>query len=150
MMISCQEHRTVGRYRGWWVEGLGDEGLHKTFVRVELPFFLSADSLCKPEATKQKSGSTLTTHHLIPDFWSVPHILINSCILGHYTSTSKWDWRQHYLSSLNCYKRLEFDRPKLNLQMMVDVKKYIFANPASKQLYQRCPKRGINWWKMCY
>lgn len=88
-MLSCQEHGTVGTYRGWLVEGLGDEGLHKTFVCVELPFFLPADSLCKPEATKQKSGSTLTTHHLIPDFWSVPHILINSCILGQYACALK-------------------------------------------------------------
>lgn len=88
-MLSCQERGAAGTYSGWWIERLGDEGLHKTFVRVELPFFIPADSLCKPEATKRKSGSTLTTHHLIPDFWSVPHILINSRILGEYTSALK-------------------------------------------------------------
>ena len=75
MMLSCQEHRTVGTYKGWWVEGLGDEEFAQTlFVWVGMPFFLPADSLCKTEEAKQKSGSTLTAHHLILDFWSVPHI----------------------------------------------------------------------------
>lgn len=117
MMLSCQEHRTVGTYSGCWVKGLGEEGLYKTFVWVELPFFLPADSLCKPEATEWKSGSTLTSHHLIPDFWSVAHILINSCILREYTCSLKWAWRQQYLSSPNCYKLPEYDRPKLNFWM---------------------------------
>lgn len=68
-------HRTVGTYKGWWVEGLGDEEFAQTlFVWVGMPFFLPTDSLCKPEEAEQKSGSTLTAHHLILDFWSVPHI----------------------------------------------------------------------------
>lgn len=130
-----------------WMVGRAIRGTRvctKLLFEWSCHFFLPADSLCKPEATKRKSGSTLTTHHLIPDFWSVPHILINSCILGEYTSALKWDWRQQYLSPLNCYKLQEYDGPKLNLGMVVEVKEYIFANAAYKQLYQRCPKRDIN------
>lgn len=69
-MLRCYEQRTVGKCCGCWEEGLGEDGLHKkkTFVWVELPFFLPADSLCKLEATKWKSGFILTNHHLIFDF----------------------------------------------------------------------------------
>lgn len=76
----------MGTCSGCWAEGLQDKGLHKkTFFWVEMPFFLPSDSLCKLEATEQKSGPILTTHYLTPDFWSAPHILINSLILGRYT-----------------------------------------------------------------
>lgn len=74
-----------------WIVGRGIRAmLARTELFVWVEFFqffsLPADSLCKPEATKQKSGSTLTTHLLIPDFSSVSHILINSRIPQEYAS----------------------------------------------------------------
>lgn len=89
MMLSCQEHRTMGTPERVG-RGIRKGGFaKKLFCLGGVAILLPADSLCKPEATKWKFGSTRTTHHLIPDFWSVPHIVINSCILEQSTSSFK-------------------------------------------------------------
>lgn len=74
--LDCQEHEAVGTHRACWIGGLWDEGFAQNFCLDADAFFFSlpADSLCKPVVTKRKSGSMLTTHHLIPDFLSVPQI----------------------------------------------------------------------------
>lgn len=99
--VSCAVQQSRGSHNAWFtgthdcgdIQWIVGRGIRAMLVRTELlfgwsfPIFsLPADSLCKPEATEQKSGSTLTTHLLIPDFWSVSHILINCQILREYVS----------------------------------------------------------------
>ena len=127
-------HAMLGRgIRGW--------GFAQTrFVWEGMPLFLPADSLCKAEEAEQKSGSTLTTHHFILDFWRVPHGLINSRVLEQHTRDFKWDQRKQRLSSLNCHKQLEFYGPKLKSGLVLGVEKLISANLASKQLPEMSQK----------
>lgn len=140
---SCQKHSTAEECRG--KVGLGEEGLHKTFVWVEITFFQHPCWLFM-QTRSNKVEIWLHTDISFNPFWNVQHILTNSLDYKlDMTFKIKLERERK-----NCHERLKFDKLCEIEVLSCWLKECISANSASEPLYQRNPKRGINGWEICH
>lgn len=77
-MLSCQEHGTMGTEDG--SRGIRGWGFAQNVCLGGVAIFPPCGLFMQTRGNQAVIWHQLTTHHLIPDFWSVPHILINSCM----------------------------------------------------------------------